>query len=103
MGRGTAGGGGLWDRISTAAYLEADTPYGQPVTGRQFTNDEVYRAGHEQNELRHGRARIDGIAHFVRMRCDSAREQLAALRARYPAGASGATFRTPAGTHLAPA
>jgi hypothetical protein len=89
---GTAGGSGLWDRISTAAYQESDTPYGEPTTGRQFTNDEVWRAGHEQNELRHGSAHIEGIVHYVRMRCDSAREQLASLRRTYPAGASGATF-----------
>ena len=37
--------GSLWPRIAQAAYLEADTPWGAPFTGRQFTNDEVYRSG----------------------------------------------------------
>ncbi len=89
---GTGGGGGLWERVCHAAYLEADTPHGQPFTGRQFTNDEVYRSGYEQNELRHGDAKIEGIIHYVRMRYDRAREQLAALRTTHPRGASGATF-----------
>jgi hypothetical protein len=89
---GSDGGGGLWDRVSRAAYLESDTPHGQAFTGRQFSNDEVYRSGCLQHELRHGDTRAEGICHYVRMRYDSARGQLATLRATHPAGASGATF-----------
>ena len=89
---GTDGGGRLWDRVSHAAYLESDTPHGQAFTGRQFSNDEVFRSGCVQNELRRGNATVEGIHHYVRMRYDSARSQLAALRATHPAGASGATF-----------
>lgn len=89
---GGDGGDGLWDRVSRAAYLESDTPHGQAFTGRQFSNDEVYRTGCLQHELRRGDAKAEGICHYVRMRYDSARSQLAALRATHPAGASGATF-----------
>jgi len=89
---GLDGGDGLWQRISPAAYLESDTPYGRPFTERQFTNDQVYRAGFEQQELHQDGAAILGIYHYVRMRYDSARSQLAQLRATYPAGASGASF-----------
>jgi hypothetical protein len=88
----TDGGGGLWRRVSQAAYLESDTPNGAPFTGRQFTNDEVYRTGHKQQELRRGDATVEGIIHYVRMRHDSAREQLAVLRKELPRGRSGATF-----------
>jgi len=84
--------GGLWDRVRHAAYLESDTPHGAPFTGRQFTNDEVYRAGCDQWELRHADAHIEGIYHYVRMRYDSARAQLAELRRTHPRGGSGATF-----------
>jgi hypothetical protein len=84
--------GGLWDRIRQAAYLEANTPYEAPFTGRQFTNDEVYRAGCRQEQLRHGNATIDGILAYVRERYDTARKQLQELRASMPSGASGATF-----------
>jgi CotH kinase protein len=87
---------GLWERVCHAAYLESDTPYGRPFTGRQFSNDEVYLAGNKQNELRHGNAKIEGIFHYVRMRYDSAREQLGTLRGSYPRSASGATFPVPA-------
>ena len=89
---GTPDGNGLWQRINQAAYLEADTPYSAPFTGRQFTNDEVFRAGYAQEHLQHGNSSIEGIYHFVRMRYDSARTQVHALRATYPAGASGARF-----------
>jgi CotH kinase protein len=92
---GTSGGDGLWHRISQAAYLESDTPHGQPFTGRQFTNDQVYRTGVEQNELRQGQARVEGIVHYVRMRHDRAREQLAKLRTDLPPGSSGASFPVP--------
>ncbi|MFI5890233.1 CotH kinase family protein [Actinoplanes sp. NPDC051513] len=83
---------GLWPRVVPSAYLEADFPHSAPFTGRQFSNDEVYRAGHEQQELRHDKQFVLGVRHYARMRCDSAREQLTALRSRYPAGASGAHF-----------
>jgi hypothetical protein len=85
-------GGGLWDRVRHAAYLEADNPYSPPFTGRQFSNDEVYLTGCRQNEIRKGQEKAEGIVHYVRMRCDSARQQLAALRKDYATGASGATF-----------
>lgn len=82
----------LWGRVSPGAYLESDTPYGPPFTGRQFTNHEVYLGGFVQQELRHGNAFLYGIANYVRMRYDSAREQLTALRKQDPAGSSGARF-----------
>jgi hypothetical protein len=82
----------LWPRISPSAYLESNTPYGAPFTGRQFVNDEVYRAAFRNEELFHGEAKIEGISHYVLMRYDSARKQLSALRRDYPAGASGARF-----------
>jgi len=83
---------GLWGRVRQAAYLEAGTPYGPPFTGRQFTNDEVYQAGCQQNELRHGQQKIEGILHYVRMRRDSARQQLAQLRKQAPHPAGGPAF-----------
>jgi hypothetical protein len=89
---GTEGGSGLWQRVNQAAYQESDTPWGAPFTERQFTNDEVYRAGLQQNELHHGEGFVLGIHHYVRMRYDSARAQLERLRTTYPAGASGAHF-----------
>ena len=89
---GTPDGDGLWQRVSTAAYLESDSPHAAPFTGRQFSNDEVYRAGYAQDELRHGNTNVPGIYHYVKMRCDSASEQLQQLRRTHPAGASGETF-----------
>ncbi len=89
---GADGSGGLWDRVSRAAYLESDTPYGRPFTERQWTNDEVFHNGFAQYELRHGNAFALGITHYVRMRHDSARVQLERLRRTDPRGASGATF-----------
>ena len=77
-------GDGLWGRTRQAAYLESATPYGQPFTGRQFTNDEVYLSGCQQNELRHGQEKAEGIIHYVRMRHDSARHQLEQLRKETP-------------------
>ena len=59
-------------------------PNGQPFTGRQFTNDEVYRSGWKQYELRHGKEKAEGIIHYVRMRHDSARQQLEQLRGPRP-------------------
>jgi CotH kinase protein len=85
-------GGGLWGRVRQGAYLEADTPHGWPFTGRQFTNDEVYRTGCRQHELRRGRRKVDGIVHYVRMRRDSARRQLKLLRATMPRATGGDAF-----------
>jgi hypothetical protein len=83
---------GLWGRVHQAAYLESATPYGQPFTGRQFTNDEVYLSGCKQNELRRGQEKATGIIHYVRMRRDSARQQLEQLRTATPRATSGAGF-----------
>ena len=83
---------GLWGRVCQAAYLESATPYGQPFTGRQFTNDEVYLSGCKQNELRHGQEKADGIINYVRMRRDSARQQLAQLRKATPRATDPASF-----------
>ena len=83
---------GLWARVRQAAYLESGTPYGQPFTGRQFSNDEVYLSGCKQNELRHGNEKVDGIVHFVRMRRDSARQQLRQLRQTTPRATDPAAF-----------
>jgi CotH kinase protein len=85
-------GDGLWGRVRQAAYLESATPYGQPFTGRQFTNDEVYLSGCKQNELRHGQEKAEGIIHYVRMRRDSARQQLEQLRKATPRATHGASF-----------
>ncbi len=82
----------LWPRVSQAAYLESDTPHGRPFTGRQYTNDQVYRCGFAQHELERGADRIEGIVHFVRMRRDRAADQLTRLRQRWPRGSSGAEF-----------
>ena len=83
---------GLWGRVCQAAYLESATPYGPPFTGRQFTNDEVYLSGCKQNELRHSNEKIDGIVNYVRMRRDSARQQLDRLRKETPRGTDRASF-----------
>ncbi len=88
---GAEGAGGLWDRVRQGAYLESTTPYGQPFTGRQFSNDEVYRSGCLQNELRHGNEKAEGIINYVRMRYDSARKQLGELRKTTPR-TDGAVF-----------
>ena len=58
---------------------------GQPFTGRRYSNDEVYQSGCRQHELRHGKKRMEGIVHYVRMRHDSARAQLKRLRRTMPA------------------
>lgn len=89
---GLAGGAGLWQRVSTSAYLESQTPYGPPFTRRQWANHEVWLNGFAQNELRHGQTFAAGIRHYVLMRYDSARAQLATLRREDPRGASGAVF-----------
>jgi hypothetical protein len=83
---------GLWDRVRHAAYLESATPYGQPFTGRQFTNDEVYLSGCKQNELRHWQEKAEGIVHYVRMRRDSARQQLEQLRKTTPRATDTTSF-----------
>ena len=85
-------GDGLWGRVCQAAYLESATPYGQPFTGRQFTNDEVYLSGCQQNELRRGQEKAEGIIHYVRMRHDSARQQLEQLRKATPRATDTASF-----------
>ncbi len=89
---GAEGAGGLWDRVRHAAYLESTTPYGQPFTGRQFTNDEVYSSGCRQYELRHANETSEGIVHYVRMRRDSARHQLQELRKTMPRVTDDAAF-----------
>ena len=88
-------GGGLWDRVQQAAYLESDTPHDVAHTGRQFSNDEVYLANGKQFELHRGQATIQAITHYGRMRHDRAREQLAVLRRIHPRGSSGAGFPVP--------
>ena len=85
-------GGGLWDRVQEAAYLESDTPHGPPHTGRQFTNDDLFLVNGKQFELHRGEASIQAVTHYVRMRHDRAREQLAVLRTVHPRGSSGAAF-----------
>ena len=86
---GTRSEGGLWQRVRRAAYLEADTPYGRPFTGRRYSNDEIYQCGCRQRELRHGKKKMEGIVHYVRMRHDSARMQLKQLRRTIPRTADG--------------
>ena len=81
---GAQGEGGLWDRVRQAAYLESETSHGRPFTGRQFSNDEIYWSGCRQRELRHGRKKMEGIVHYVRMRRDSTRAQLTQLRQPMP-------------------
>lgn len=83
---------GLRSRVQTAAFLESDTPTGAPHTGRQFTNDEVYRHGFNHDEFHRGSFNLEGILHYVRMRHDNAASQLAELRRKHPSGSSGATF-----------
>jgi len=80
---------GLWHRVRQAAYLESDTPYRQPFTGRRYSNDEVYQSGCRQHELRHGKKTMEGIVHYVRMRHDSARAQLKRLRRTMPRAVDG--------------
>jgi hypothetical protein len=86
---GAHSGDGLWQRVRRAAYLESDTPYGRPFTGRRYSNDEVYQAGCRQRELRHGKKTMEGIVHYVRMRHDSARAQLAQVSRTMPRSADG--------------
>jgi hypothetical protein len=89
---GQEGGGGLWDQVRNAAFLESDSAAGTPHTGRQFTNDQVYWNGYEHHELDQAGQHTTGILHYVRMRHDSARAQLDRLRKKTPAGSSDASF-----------
>ena len=91
----TVGPGGLWDVITPDVYWEADTPWGTPFSGRQFTNDEVYRTAFLQHELRRPDAMIEGIRHYTLMRLDRARAELATLRRSIPRGPSAALPRSP--------
>jgi hypothetical protein len=86
---GVGSEGGLWHRVRQAAYLESDTPYERPFTGRRYSNDEVYQSGCRQRQLRHGKKTIEGIVHYVRMRHDSARAQLEQLRRTIPRTVDG--------------
>jgi hypothetical protein len=70
----------LWPRVEKAAFLESDTENGAPHTGRQWTNHDVWQYGHEQWELNRGAAHIEGIIHFVKMRHDSVKRQIAEQR-----------------------
>jgi hypothetical protein len=92
--------GGLWGRVRQAAYLESDTAHGRPFTGRKFSNDEIYWSGCRQRELRHGRKKMEGIVHYVRMRRDSARAQLKRLRRTMPRTVDDGAF--PATTERLP-
>jgi hypothetical protein len=83
---------GLWARISSAAFLESNTPTGAPHTGRQFTNDEVFRAVVQSQTITHGMAHIPGVTDYLQRRVANAREQLEAWRMRFPKGSSGVTF-----------
>ena len=89
---GADSGDGLWGRVSRAAYLESSTAHGQPFTGRQFTNDEVYLNGCKQYELRLEHEKAEGIIHYVRMRRDSACQQLQELRKTTPRATGGSCF-----------
>jgi hypothetical protein len=72
--------GGFLDRARQGAMAEGN--FGDPShTGRQFTNDQVVRHGFHHEELQHGSQHIFGILHFVRMRNNSARDQLDGWRA----------------------
>jgi hypothetical protein len=86
---GTRSECGLWHRVRQAAYLESDTPYGRPFTGRRYSNDEIYQSACRQRELRHGKKKIEGIVHYVLMRHDSARAQLKQLRRTIPRTVDG--------------
>jgi len=86
---GTRSECGLWHRVRQAAYLESDTPYGRPFTGRRYSNDEIYQSACRQRELRHGKKEIEGIVLYVLMRHDSARAQLKQLRRTIPRTVDG--------------
>ena len=93
---------GLWEHVRSAAFLESDFSdcrntgsFPCAHTGRKFSNHEVFLQGEAQVQLDRGHNKIEGIDHFVRMRHDSARDQLANLRKRHPKGSSGADFSKP--------
>jgi hypothetical protein len=53
----------------------------------------VYLAADQQNELWRGESHVHGIIHYVRMRADRAKSQLASLRsAGSPRGATEVSF-----------
>lgn len=83
---------GFRSRVQTAAYLESDSPNGAPHTGRQYTNDEVFRHGFNHDELHKGSLNLEGVLHYVRMRHEHAERELGELRRTHPRGSSGATF-----------
>jgi hypothetical protein len=83
---------GLWSRVRAAAFLEADNGAAPAHTGRQFTNDEVWRHGHDHNELNRGSQHLEGLIHYVRMRHDKVKGDLAELRVKHPRGSSGVSF-----------
>ena len=89
---GDESAGGLWARVRQAAYQESDTPHGQPFTGRRYSNHEVYWNSGRQCEVQHGSRKAEGIVHYVRMRHDSAREQIAQLRKTFPRSARNGDF-----------
>lgn len=77
---------GLWQLVRGPAFQESDTPTGAPHTGRRFSNDQVYWNGFRHFELAQGAMFALGIHHYVRMRYDDARRQIAALRAQRDLG-----------------
>lgn len=85
---------GLWDRVRQSAFLESDFPGGPQHTKRNFINHDIWRHVDRQESLRFADRTLEAITSFARRRNDSARAQLAALRAQHPAGASGAAFPT---------
>ncbi len=89
---GTEGGNGIWELIRHSAYAEADGPQSPPHTGRQWTNDQLYWNGFQNQELYANGGKLEGILHYVAMRHDSAKAQLAELRKSIPKGSSGETF-----------
>jgi len=66
----------IFEHIKTAVFLESDSPQGRPHTGRQWTNDQVYWNGRLHYELQTGPQMTWGIHHYVKMRYESARQQL---------------------------
>jgi hypothetical protein len=79
--------GGLWIRVRQAAYQESETPHGRPFTGRRYTNHEIYLNSYRQYEIHDIPRKIEGIVHYVRMRHDSAREQIEQFRKDLPRSA----------------
>ncbi len=97
--------GGLWDLVRDSAFLESESGTGAPHTGRQFTNDQVYWNGYRGYDLRIGDFHAigilrdpDGAGGYVHLREQSARQDLAELRARVRP--SGAGFPAPVPAEL---